>query len=106
MPADTPLLTAKASTLAEQLSLFDSQLFALCSPIEYLNVIWNRNDDGHDAPNLSFFSERFNRETAWVAAEIVETADLGKRIKILSKFIEVAKVRFNFTFPSVFSFPR
>lgn len=91
VPAESPITLYKSSQIAEQMCLFASKLFSNCAPIEYVNMIWRGSDDTRGCPNLSFFIERFNRESMWVVTEVVDQADLSKRIESLRKFIKIAR---------------
>ncbi|KAJ3193694.1 hypothetical protein HK101_004358 [Irineochytrium annulatum] len=75
--------------LSQQLCIHDFKLFRNIHPIEFLNQIWKKDDDG--CPCLTFFSERFDKESYWVATEVVSQKDMKKRVKVLTKFILMAK---------------
>ena len=78
--------------LAKQMCLHDFELFTNIHPIEFLVHIWKKkNDENRVTPNLDFFNLRFDRESFWVATEILSVKDLKKRAKTLQKFVQLAK---------------
>lgn len=108
-PVDSMLKKMKPSELAEQLCLWDQQLFKNISSIEFLNQIWKEPEEQeYHSPNLSFFIQRFEKESYWVATEICAISDLGKRINMLKKFIELVKAShlFDYFFSVVISSDR
>ncbi|KAJ3178870.1 hypothetical protein HDU85_005066 [Gaertneriomyces sp. JEL0708] len=72
--------------VAQQLALFNSGLFRDIHPVEFLNHIW-----GKKSPRLERFIKRFDQESYWVAGQILAEKDLGKRKKMLKRWIMVAK---------------
>ncbi|KAI8808455.1 ras guanine nucleotide exchange factor domain-containing protein [Cladochytrium replicatum] len=76
--------------LAQQLCLHDFRLFKYIHPIEVLNQIWKKEADG-GSPSLEFFIERFDKESYWVATEIVNVKDFKKRVNALKTFVLAAK---------------
>ncbi|KAI8816677.1 ras guanine nucleotide exchange factor domain-containing protein [Fimicolochytrium jonesii] len=72
--------------LAQQLCLYNSTLFRMIDPIDYTAQIW-----GKASLNLTFFIERFDKESFWVATEIVNKPNLKTRTAVLSIFLKVAK---------------
>ncbi|KAJ3154427.1 hypothetical protein HDU89_008497 [Geranomyces variabilis] len=74
------------STLAEQMCLYDSMLFRHIDAIEYVNLIMKKT-----SPTLNFLISRFDKESYWVATEIVGKKDLKTRIRVLRTFIVTAK---------------
>ncbi|KAI3639487.1 hypothetical protein MIR68_002502 [Amoeboaphelidium protococcarum] len=82
------------TVLAEQMCIYNFQWFCHIHPIEFLNQIWRKKEDEPEiwaTPNLDFFSGCFNRESYWVATELVNQKDLKKRVNILKKFIALSK---------------
>ncbi|KAJ3173104.1 Rap guanine nucleotide exchange factor 6 [Geranomyces variabilis] len=82
------LITADVSPsmLAEQMCLYDSMLFRHIDAIEYVNLIMKKT-----SPTLNFLISRFDKESYWVATEIVGKKDLKTRIRVLRTFIVTAK---------------
>ncbi|KAJ3160388.1 hypothetical protein HDU86_000722 [Geranomyces michiganensis] len=82
------LITADVSPamLAEQLCLYDSMLFRHINAIEYVNLVMKKT-----SPTLTFLIKRFDKESYWVATEIVGKKDLKARVQVLRTFIVTAK---------------
>ncbi|KAI8592561.1 ras guanine nucleotide exchange factor domain-containing protein [Geranomyces variabilis] len=74
------------SMLAEQMCLYDSMLFRHIDAIEYVNLIMKKT-----SPTLNFLMSRFDKESYWVATEIVGKKDFKTRIRVLRTFIVTAK---------------
>ncbi|KAH6568616.1 hypothetical protein BASA60_008572 [Batrachochytrium salamandrivorans] len=71
-------------------------------PIEFLNEIWS--GDADSSPSFKFFVERFDKESYWVATELVKVRDIKKRTLILKKFVQLVKESLNLNnFFSTFS---
>ncbi|KAJ3268774.1 Nephrocystin-1 [Terramyces sp. JEL0728] len=81
----------EAEELAQQLCLYNSEIFRNIHPIEFLNEIW-RGADSESSPSFKFFVERFDKESYWVATELLLCRDFKKRVNALRKFITLAKV--------------
>jgi hypothetical protein len=74
-------------SIAEQLCVYNFNIFRNINPIEYLNIIWRKkNDEFAATPNLDFFSARFEMESYWVATEILFTKDLKSGPKNYKSF--------------------
>ncbi|KAJ3120594.1 hypothetical protein HK098_004463 [Nowakowskiella sp. JEL0407] len=87
---ESMLMNLGPEDLAKQLCLHDFQLFKYIHPIEVLNQIWKKKDE-EDSPSLDFFIQRFDKESYWVATELVAIKDLKKRTSALKQFILTAK---------------
>ncbi|KAJ3291910.1 hypothetical protein HK104_005714 [Borealophlyctis nickersoniae] len=79
-----------AEDVGQQLAIHNFKLFRNIHPIELLNKIWQKDDEG--SPSLNHFIQRFDLESYWVATEICSVKDLKKRILVLKKFIQTAKI--------------
>ena len=79
--------------VAHQLAVHNHKMFRNIHPIEILNEIWKM--DQESSPSLKQFVGRFDTESFWVATEICGVKDLKKRILVLKKFVQVARVRGN-----------
>ncbi|ORY43814.1 ras GEF [Rhizoclosmatium globosum] len=90
---ESMLMQIKPEELGQQLCLHNFKLFRNIHEIEFLNQIWLARRE--DTPYLNFFIERFDKESFWVATEIVKEKNLKKRI--------LASVQYN-NFFSLFSF--
>lgn len=82
------LLSLSSAEIANQLSARDYQLFAAVEPTEYITDLFKLPD----APpaNLRAFQELVNRETFWVASEVVHEPHPAKRAKIIKHLLKVA----------------
>nr|KAJ3423055.1 hypothetical protein HK105_003686 [Polyrhizophydium stewartii] len=75
--------------VAQQLCIHNYGIFKNIHPIEFLNEIWNKDNDS--SPSFKFFVERFDKESYWVATELVRIKDIKKRTVVLKKFIQLVK---------------
>ncbi|KAJ3252126.1 Rap guanine nucleotide exchange factor-like 1 [Boothiomyces macroporosus] len=80
----------EAEELGQQLCLYNSEIFRNIHPIEFLNEIW-KGADSESSPSFKFFVERFDKESYWVATELLLCKDFKKRVNALRKFITLAK---------------
>lgn len=64
------LLDFKASELAEQMTLLDSALFVRITSAEVLS--WPRDQSEESSPNLTRFTEHFNKMSYWARSRILE----------------------------------
>jgi hypothetical protein len=81
-----------AEEVAQQLCLHNSGIFRNIHAIEFLNEIW-KNPQDESSPSFKFFVERFDKESYWVATELILCKDLKERIHCLKKFIMIIKVK-------------
>uniref|UniRef100_A0A6B2KZZ7 Ras-GEF domain-containing protein n=1 Tax=Arcella intermedia TaxID=1963864 RepID=A0A6B2KZZ7_9EUKA len=83
-PSDYSVLDFNPVELARQMTLIDYKLLVRIPTSEFLNKNFMKEEL---CPNLTKFSERFNRVTAWICTEITMEANLKRRKKLLSHFI-------------------
>lgn len=81
------LLDFKSEHIAEQMTLFDNELFVKIEPSELL--LWSRQQI--EEPNLNRFTEHFNNMSYWARSRIIEENEAKEREKIAWKFIKVMK---------------
>eukprot|EP01137_Pigoraptor_chileana_P030546 Opistho-2@17179 len=89
---DSIVPKTKAPELAEQITLFDAEIFAKVTPIEYMNTIWppkGKEKEEH-SPMLMQFIQRFDTESYWVATEVCSFGDPQMQSLMIRKFIKVA----------------
>ncbi|KAI9334710.1 ras guanine nucleotide exchange factor domain-containing protein [Obelidium mucronatum] len=86
---ESMFLELTPEVLSHQICIHNFKLFKNIHPIEFLHQIWG--SDREMTPYLNFFIDRFDKESYWVATEIVMQKDLKKRIKILANFILTTK---------------
>lgn len=68
------LLDFKASELAEQMTLLDSALFVRITTAEVLS--WPRDQSEESSPNLTRFTEHFNKMSYWARSRILEQVSI------------------------------
>ncbi|XP_068628338.1 guanine nucleotide-releasing factor 2 isoform X3 [Battus philenor] len=83
------LLDFKASELAEQMTLLDAALFVRITTAEVLS--WPRDQSEESSPNLTRFTEHFNKMSYWARSRILEQEEAREREKYASKFLKVMK---------------
>ncbi|XP_077298400.1 guanine nucleotide-releasing factor 2-like isoform X2 [Arctopsyche grandis] len=83
------VLEQKAEAVAEQMTLLDAELFTRIPPPEAL--LWARDQCEETSPNLTRFTEHFNKMSYWARSRILEQEEARDREKYVSKFIKVMK---------------
>lgn len=83
------LLDFKSEHLAEQMTLLDADLFQKIEIPEVL--IWAREQSEELSPNLTTFTEHFNKMSYWARSRILEQDDAKDREKYVVKFIKIMK---------------
>ncbi|XP_037301106.1 LOW QUALITY PROTEIN: guanine nucleotide-releasing factor 2-like, partial [Manduca sexta] len=83
------LLDFKATELAEQMTLLDAALFIRITTAEVLS--WPRDQSEESSPNLTRFTEHFNKMSYWARSRILEQEEAREREKYASKFLKVMK---------------
>ena len=82
------LLELKSSEIAEQMTLLDAELFHKIEIPEVL--IWAQEQREDLSPNLTLFTEHFNKMSYWARSQIL-LADAKDREKHVIKFIKIMK---------------
>ncbi|XP_063373066.1 guanine nucleotide-releasing factor 2 isoform X1 [Cydia amplana] len=83
------LLDFKPSELAEQMTLLDAALFARITTAEVLS--WPRDQSEESSPNLTRFTEHFNKMSYWARSRILEQDEVQKRERYARCFLKVMK---------------
>lgn len=83
------LLDFRSHELAEQMTLMDSELFSKIEVPEVL--LWAREQSETLSPNLTIFTEHFNKMSFWVRSLILQETKATDREKLLIKFIKIMK---------------
>ena len=83
------LLDFKSAELAEQMTLFDNELFVKIEPAELLH--WAREQKEEQISNLNKFTEHFNKMSYWTRSRLVEQQDPKERERLFAKFLKVMK---------------
>lgn len=83
------LLELKSVDIAAQMTLLDWELFQKMDIPEVL--IWARAQCEERSPNLTQFTEHFNKMSYWARSQILRQEDAKDREKYASKFIKIMK---------------
>lgn len=83
------LLDIKSSEIAEQMTLLDAELFQKIEIPEVL--IWAKEQCEERSPNLTKFTEHFNKMSFWARSQILKQEDAKDREKHVIKFIKIMK---------------
>ncbi|KAI2657002.1 Rap guanine nucleotide exchange factor 2 [Labeo rohita] len=84
------LLQLSTVEVATQLSMRAFELFCAIEPTEYIDDLFKLKTRLTGPPSLKLFEEAINRETFWVATEVVREPNQLKRMKIVKHFIKIA----------------
>lgn len=83
------LLDFKSEQIAEQMTLLDAQLFMKIEIPEVL--IWAQEQNEERSPNLTRFTEHFNKMSYWARSRILEQSEAKDRERYVVKFIKIMK---------------
>lgn len=83
------LLELKPDQLAQQMTLLDAELFQKIDIPEVL--IWAQEQCEERSPNLTQFTEHFNKMSYWARSQILRQEDAKDRERYLTKFIKIMK---------------
>ncbi|XP_014251044.1 rap guanine nucleotide exchange factor 1 isoform X3 [Cimex lectularius] len=83
------LVDFKSDHVAEQMTLLDSELFMKIEIPEVL--IWAQEQNEERSPNLTRFTEHFNKMSYWARSRILEQNEAKDREKYVVKFIKIMK---------------
>ncbi|XP_039288475.1 guanine nucleotide-releasing factor 2 isoform X3 [Nilaparvata lugens] len=83
------LINFKSSQMAEQMTLLDADLFMKIEIPEVL--IWAQEQNEDRSPNLTRFTEHFNKMSFWARSRILEQQDAKDRERYVVKFIKIMK---------------
>ncbi|KAL0275534.1 UNVERIFIED_CONTAM: hypothetical protein PYX00_003356 [Menopon gallinae] len=83
------LLDFKSEQIAEQMTLLDAELFLKIEIPEVLT--WAQEQSEERSPNLTRFTEHFNKMSYWARSRILEQNEAKDREKYLVKFIKIMK---------------
>ncbi|KAF4089963.1 hypothetical protein AMELA_G00044260 [Ameiurus melas] len=84
------LLQLSAVEVATQLSVRAFELFHAIEPTEYIDDLFRLRSCLPRPSGLKLFYESTNRETFWVATEVLKEPNQLKRMKIIKHFIKIA----------------
>lgn len=74
------------------MSLLEFEMFKQIRPLDVLDYV----DQRKVTTEVDAFIERFNMFSRWVATEILLTSNLKKRVTVLRRFLQIAKVGVSF----------
>ncbi|XP_025190430.1 guanine nucleotide-releasing factor 2 isoform X1 [Melanaphis sacchari] len=83
------LLDYKTELIAEQMTMLDSELFMKIEIPEVL--IWVKEQNEERSPNLTEFTEHFNKMSYWARSRILEQNEAKERERYVLKFIKIMK---------------
>lgn len=86
-PSD--MLHVKSHDIAEQMTLLDAELFQKIEIPEVL--LWAKEQSEERSPNLTTFTEHFNKMSYWVRTRILTQEEAKDREKYLMKFIKIMR---------------
>ncbi|XP_058442938.1 guanine nucleotide-releasing factor 2 isoform X6 [Malaya genurostris] len=89
MTSPPTLLDLKSAEIAEQMTLLDAELFHKIEIPEVL--IWAQEQNEERSPNLTRFTEHFNKMSYWARSQILKKDDAKEREKHVIKFIKIMK---------------
>ncbi|KAM9470281.1 rap guanine nucleotide exchange factor 2 isoform 2-T3 [Clarias gariepinus] len=84
------LLQLSTVEVATQLSMRAFELFCAIEPTEYIVDLFKLRSRLPGPSSLKLFEESINRETFWVATEVLREPNQLKRMKIIKHFIKIA----------------
>ncbi|XP_013420266.1 rap guanine nucleotide exchange factor 1 isoform X3 [Lingula anatina] len=79
----------KSQDIAEQMTLMDAELFQRIEIPEMLR--WSREQSEESCPNLTEFTEHFNKMSYWCRSLILKQEDPRERERYFIKFIKIMK---------------
>lgn len=88
-PRSSTLLDFKSEQIAEQMTLLDAELFMKIEIPEVL--IWAQEQNEERSPNLTRFTEHFNKMSYWARTRILTAEGKDVREKYFLKFIKIMK---------------
>ncbi|KAL1505295.1 hypothetical protein ABEB36_004890 [Hypothenemus hampei] len=86
---DATLLDFKSEQIAEQMTHLDAELFMKIEIPEVL--IWAQEQNEERSPNLTRFTEHFNKMSYWARTKILTAEPKETREKYFTKFIKIMK---------------
>lgn len=89
---EVSLLQIHPRELARQITLVDYDLYRRVLVVELIRNAWCKTEQAHEtAPNVLKIIDRFNKMCYWVATKIVSTANLKKRVAVVTRFIQLGR---------------
>eukprot|EP01128_Nolandella_sp_AFSM9_P006722 TRINITY_DN3523_c0_g1_i1.p1 TRINITY_DN3523_c0_g1~~TRINITY_DN3523_c0_g1_i1.p1 ORF type:complete len:1339 (+),score=367.76 TRINITY_DN3523_c0_g1_i1:157-4173(+) len=91
-PPFEAILHFDETVIAQQLTLIEAELYGRIKSAELLGQAWNKEKQAAVSKNVSGLLTRANRVSFWVSTLILLQPKLKDRIKVLTKFMAVAKI--------------
>ncbi|XP_043910954.1 rap guanine nucleotide exchange factor-like 1 [Protopterus annectens] len=91
-PGDTEVHSMEADEVANQLTLFDWELFTCIHESEFVSYVFRNDGNKKATANLELLLQRCSEVQHWVATEMLLSEALGKRVQLLKKFIRTAEI--------------
>jgi len=85
------VLSLSSLQIAQQLTLLEHSIFSEIKPSEFFHQGWAKADADRRSPNIRAAISRFNTTTKWIVASVLKEERLKSRVKVVRKFINVAK---------------
>nr|XP_015822421.2 rap guanine nucleotide exchange factor-like 1 isoform X1 [Nothobranchius furzeri] len=89
-PGDSKLHDMSAEEVANQLVVFDWELFSCVHEVEFVCYVFHGEQSRWRPLNLELVLQRCSEMQHWVATEILQCQSLPKRVQLLRKFIKIA----------------
>ncbi|XP_039979965.1 rap guanine nucleotide exchange factor-like 1 [Xiphias gladius] len=89
-PGDSKLHDMSAEEVANQLVVFDWELFSCVHEVEFVCYVFHGEQSRWRPLNLELVLQRCSEVQHWVATEILQCQSLPKRVQLLRKFIKIA----------------
>uniref|UniRef100_A0A4W4E6V2 Ras-GEF domain-containing protein n=1 Tax=Electrophorus electricus TaxID=8005 RepID=A0A4W4E6V2_ELEEL len=89
-PGDSKLHDMSAEEVANQLVVFDWELFSCVHEVEFVSYVFHGEEARWRPLNLELVLQRCSEVQHWVATEILQCQSLPKRVQLLRKFIKIA----------------
>ncbi|KAM6957697.1 rap guanine nucleotide exchange factor-like 1 [Aplochiton taeniatus] len=89
-PGDSKLHDMSAEEVANQLVVFDWELFSCVHEVEFVCYVFHGEQARWRPLNLELVLQRCSEVQHWVATEILQCQSLPKRVQLLRKFIKMA----------------
>ena len=83
------VLDFRSIDLARQMTLIDQELFLRVNVAELL--MWSTRQNENTSPNLTRFTEHFNKISYWARSRILESSSERMREKIMTKLLKTMK---------------
>ncbi|EFA76205.1 Ras guanine nucleotide exchange factor [Heterostelium album PN500] len=79
------------SEIARQLTLIEASIFGRIEANEFQEQSWSKEHLKHRSPNIMDLINRANKFSFWVASQILWQEEIADRVKVIEKFINIAK---------------